>query len=114
MLGEVPLVEPELPVPIEEPELPVLGEVVSVLEPELPVPIDEPELPVDFDVVSVSELLLLVPLLVPLCARAWLAKRTMPAVARPKPHPNRFIISPCSELVLHGRLMPAPTRVGFD
>lgn len=94
MLGEVPLVEPELPVPIEEPELPVLGAVVSVLEPELPVPIDEPELPVDFDVVSVSELLLLLPL----CAWAWLAKRTMPAAARPKPHPILFIISPCSRV----------------
>jgi hypothetical protein len=57
-----------------------------VSEPELPVP-DEPELP-GFGVVSVPELLL------PLCARAWLARKTIPAAARPKPHPIFFIISP--------------------
>jgi hypothetical protein len=34
-------------------------------------------------------------LLVELCAIAWLATKTMPAVARPKPHPIRFIIPPC-------------------
>ena len=93
MLGEVPVLEePELPVPMDEPELPVLGEAVSVLEPELPVPMEEPELPLGFDVVSVPLLLLL-----PLCAKAWLAEKTR-AAARAKPHPILFITSPCSRV----------------
>lgn len=116
----------ELPVPMEpvpdpmeelEPEpidelpiepLSVEDEPIDPVEPELaPVlpwfdPRDQPVEPVPFPYLSLDA-----SLRVPTCAWAWLATRTMPAAARPKPHPLCFMTSP--PVLVPGR---DPARAG--
>ncbi len=74
---------------------PIVSELFGVVA-LLPVPIDDVSLPVDVLPPSDPWLeSLLEP--VPLCAQASPARKTMPAVARPKPHAVFFMrSSPCS------------------
>jgi hypothetical protein len=83
--------------PVEDEPVPMLEE-----------PVDEPVVPWLVSLLDPGELVLgelvlgelvvlpLLPLepvlpLLPLCAKAWLARMTTPAAARPKPHPIFFI-----------------------
>ena len=84
LLGELLLLLPVAERSLDEDEpVPMLPVLESWVEPVL------------LSLLVVDDPLLLPVLLLPeLCATAWPAKKTMPAVARPRPHPIFFMLLP--------------------